>query len=326
MKRKNSPYLPAKIAKSNHMIVSDRPPFSSLLRIFVLVLFVGWLVIGQTIGLAIGALLYEGSFINDYGDLVNHPELKNALLLTLGVGSAIGLILLPIYYLKFLERKNIGTFFKNESNWMIMLVALFLAVIGLSMSISPIVEWNANVHFPTWMSGFETWARNYELQGAETTKLLTSNLSLAEFLFTFIVVAIIPGIGEELVFRGLIQTEFQRALRNPHAAIWITAMLFSAIHVQFFGFLPRMFIGAFLGYLFYWSGNLLVSMIAHFFNNGIQLLGLYLYQKGIITIDLESTESAPWTIVAIGTVATFLLLAYLRNYFISRSTSISDIH
>jgi len=298
------------------MIVSDRPPFSSLLRIFVLVLFVGWLVIGQTIGLAIGALLYEGSFINDYGDLVNHPELKNALLLTLGVGSAIGLILLPIYYLKFLERKNIGTFFKNESNWMIMLVALFLAVIGLSMSISPIVEWNANVHFPTWMSGFETWARNYELQGAETTKLLTSNLSLAEFLFTFIVVAIIPGIGEELVFRGLIQTEFQRALRNPHAAIWITAMLFSAIHVQFFGFLPRMFIGAFLGYLFYWSGNLLVSMIAHFFNNGIQLLGLYLYQKGIITIDLESTESAPWTIVAIGTVATFLLLAYLRNYFI----------
>jgi len=318
--------LPAKIAKSNHMIVSDRPPFSSLLRIFVLVLFVGWLVIGQTIGLAIGALLYEGSFINDYGDLVNHPELKNALLLTLGVGSAIGLILLPIYYLKFLERKNIGTFFKNESNWMIMLVALFLAVIGLSMSISPIVEWNANVHFPTWMSGFETWARNYELQGAETTKLLTSNLSLAEFLFTFIVVAIIPGIGEELVFRGLIQTEFQRALRNPHAAIWITAMLFSAIHVQFFGFLPRMFIGAFLGYLFYWSGNLLVSMIAHFFNNGIQLLGLYLYQKGIITIDLESTESAPWTIVAIGTVATFLLLAYLRNYFISRSTSISDIH
>jgi len=308
------------------MIVSDRPPFSSLLRIFVLVLFVGWLVIGQTIGLAIGALLYEGSFINDYGDLVNHPELKNALLLTLGVGSAIGLILLPIYYLKFLERKNIGTFFKNESNWMIMLVALFLAVIGLSMSISPIVEWNANVHFPTWMSGFETWARNYELQGAETTKLLTSNLSLAEFLFTFIVVAIIPGIGEELVFRGLIQTEFQRALRNPHAAIWITAMLFSAIHVQFFGFLPRMFIGAFLGYLFYWSGNLLVSMIAHFFNNGIQLLGLYLYQKGIITIDLESTESAPWTIVAIGTVATFLLLAYLRNYFISRSTSISDIH
>jgi len=326
LKRKNSPYLPAKIAKSNHMIVSDRPPFSSLLRIFVLVLFVGWLVIGQTIGLAIGALLYEGSFINDYGDLVNHPELKNALLLTLGVGSAIGLILLPIYYLKFLERKNIGTFFKNESNWMIMLVALFLAVIGLSMSISPIVEWNANVHFPTWMSGFETWARNYELQGAETTKLLTSNLSLAEFLFTFIVVAIIPGIGEELVFRGLIQTEFQRALRNPHAAIWITAMLFSAIHVQFFGFLPRMFIGAFLGYLFYWSGNLLVSMIAHFFNNGIQLLGLYLYQKGIITIDLESTESAPWTIVAIGTVATFLLLAYLRNYFISRSTSISDIH
>lgn len=318
--------MPAKIAKSNHMIVSDRPPFSSLLRIFVLVLFVGWLVIGQTIGLAIGALLYEGSFINDYGDLVNHPELKNALLLTLGVGSAIGLILLPIYYLKFLERKNIGTFFKNESNWMIMLVALFLAVIGLSMSISPIVEWNANVHFPTWMSGFETWARNYELQGAETTKLLTSNLSLAEFLFTFIVVAIIPGIGEELVFRGLIQTEFQRALRNPHAAIWITAMLFSAIHVQFFGFLPRMFIGAFLGYLFYWSGNLLVSMIAHFFNNGIQLLGLYLYQKGIITIDLESTESAPWTIVAIGTVATFLLLAYLRNYFISRSTSISDIH
>jgi hypothetical protein len=92
------------------------------------------------------------------------------------------------------------------------------------------------------------------------------------------------------------------------------------------GFVPRVLLGAFMGYLYYWSGNLAVPMIAHFFNNGFQVIALYLNQLGIISIDLEKTESAPLLLVAIATIIIFLLLYFLRNHFNSRSISSGDIY
>jgi membrane protease YdiL (CAAX protease family) len=115
-----------------------------------------------------------------------------------------------------------------------------------------------------------------------------------------------------------------RAFKNPHLAIWTTSIIFSAIHLQFFGFVPRILIGAFLGYLYYWSGNLWIPVIAHFINNGLQVIGLYLFQRGVITYNIESTESAPLAVVAVATILMLLILYYLRNYFNSRSTPASD--
>jgi hypothetical protein len=112
---------------------------------------------------------------------------------------------------------------------------------------------------------------------------------------------------EELVFRGIIQREFYRATRNIHVSIWVSAAIFSAIHIQFYGFVPRMLLGALFGYLYYWSGSLTMSMLAHLFNNGMMVVALYYYQQGALDIDVESTEAAPWPIVAISTAATGLL-------------------
>jgi membrane protease YdiL (CAAX protease family) len=93
--------------------------------------------------------------------------------------------------------------------------------------------------------------------------------------------------------------------------------------MQFMGFVPRVLLGAVLGYLYYWSGNLWVPVLAHFFNNGVQLIGLYLYQKGIITFDIESTDSAPWPVVAGAAMLTIFLLFFIKNYF-SKQISITD--
>ena len=139
--------------------------------------------------------------------------------------------------------------------------------------------------------------------------------STGEFLFAFLIIAILPGIGEELVFRGLLQPQLHRATGNAHIAIWISAILFSAIHMQFFGFVPRVLLGALFGYLYLWSGNLIIPMFAHFMNNGFSVLMLYLHQLGIVDIDIETTEAAPWPAVIGFSIITFGLMVYLKKLF-----------
>jgi membrane protease YdiL (CAAX protease family) len=113
----------------------------------------------------------------------------------------------------------------------------------------------------------------------------------------------------------MLQSQLQRATKNVHAAIWISAFLFSSLHMQFFGFVPRLFLGALFGYLYSWSGNLIVPVLAHFINNAFSMIMLYLHQLGKIDIDVESTKAVPWPAVISGTILTFALLVYLKILF-----------
>ncbi len=91
------------------------------------------------------------------------------------------------------------------------------------------------------------------------------------------VIAVVAGLAEELIFRGCLQQIMQQIVKNKHIAVWVTAFIFSAIHFQFYGFLPRMLLGALLGYLFLWSGNIWVPIIVHTANNVIGVITAYLY-------------------------------------------------
>ncbi len=318
--------MPAKIAKSAHMhanLVSDRPPLISILRILAMVL-AGFVFIGPLFGILAATLIYDGDFMSAMSDPAGHPDIRNGLLLSQGIAATIGLILLPWYYLKFSEQRRLRDFFRKENTWPMLVLLVFVASMGLALAISPVVEWNATIHFPEWMSSFGRWVRDTEAVAESIIEIITRDLSPLVFVFVFVVVAILPAIGEELVFRGLIQTELVRATRNPHVGIWLASILFSAIHLQFLGFLPRTLIGAFLGYLYYWSGNLWIPVLAHFFNNGVQLVGLYLFQQGTLSFNVESAESAPLVTVIVSIILTLLLLVYFKNYFTSRSTPSRD--
>ena len=144
-----------------------------------------------------------------------------------------------------------------------------------------------------------------------------------EFVLAFIVIAVFAGLGEELVFRGMIQNMLQKSFGNIHAAIWVAAALFSLIHMQFFGFLPRMLLGALFGYLYYWSGNLWIPVFAHMTNNGFMLIMIYLNSIGLIDFDLENSDSAPWLSVLIFAIITFGLMFFFRKYFI-KYNSLND--
>lgn len=295
----------------NVNLVSDRPASISLLRISAMILL-GYFMMGSVVSLLVMAILYDGNLVDAMANPLGHPEMRNILVLAQGLASFVGLVLIPWYYLRFFEQRHLTDLFKAIPSWEI-IFAVFLITIAFGVAISPVTEWNASVQFPSWTGAMGEMFTNMEKQAELLIKLITSNLSPSIFALVFVVVAIIPALGEEFVFRGLIQTELQRAFGNPHAAIWVAAAIFSAFHFQFFGFFPRLLIGALLGYLYYWSGNLWLPILAHFFNNGIQMIALYMFQQGLHSMDVESTESAPLYLVTLGAVIALALLYQIRN-------------
>ena len=139
-----------------------------------------------------------------------------------------------------------------------------ILVIAIMMLITPFValllEWNMQIPFPDWIFRF---ALNSETIVEAFLKMST----IADLLYTLIVIAVVPAIGEELLFRGYLQKKIGKKLRNPQIAILITAFLFSLIHLDLQAFIPRLFLGSLLGYLYYWSKNLWIPILAHFVNN-----------------------------------------------------------
>jgi len=139
-----------------------------------------------------------------------------------------------------------------------------------------------------------------------------------------VVIAVIPAIGEELLFRGLIQNQVHSWTKNGHLAVWITGILFSAIHVQFYGFVPRMLLGVLFGYMYLWSGNLLYPMLAHFANNGFQIILLYLYSSKTTDFNIDTAETVPWAVFLTAALVSTILVLYYKQHFVKNAAGTDD--
>ena len=295
-------------------LVSDRTPVASVLLILLNV-FVGFVLLGPLLGLGIATFYYDGDLLNDIQNPEDHPGILIPLLVTQSVASLIGLIIFPLIQLVAIEHKRIQPFFPPQTKTLFILILVMAVGITFMISISPLVEWNMNLKFPEFLQGFESWARDAEDRTAKLTELMTSFSSISDLIIGLIVIAMLPAIGEELVFRGLFQNEFFRGIGNIHIAIWLSAVIFSAIHVQFYGFIPRMLLGALFGYLYYWSGNLLIPMFAHFFNNAFGVIMIYLYRQKITELNVEDETAAPTHLVLLSIVLTAGLLYYIWKHY-----------
>lgn len=159
--------------------------------------------------------------------------------------------------------------------------------------------------------------RSMESDTTETLKKLLVMENGWELAANLVVIALLPGLGEELLFRGIVQQQLQRRLSQPWMAILATALLFSAIHMQFEGFLPRALLGVLLGWLYWRTQNFWVPAIAHFFNNAIQVIGQYLYGKQVSALDLEKDVAVPWFLVVVSVLLTFAVVRQLEAHAIS---------
>ncbi len=301
---------------SQGMAISDRAPMQSLLRICITI-FSGFALVGPSLGMLIASIFYEGSLLSDMATDTMEESMVVPLLIMQALATFIGLIVFPIIHITLLEHKPLSGLFNQTSGLRDAVPMVALLALAFAVAISPTIEWNANAQFPEFLRGFEQWARQKEGQLTRFTELLTGFDTVGGLIVGLVVIAILPAIGEELAFRGMIQKELWRGTGNIHIAVWVSAFIFSAIHMQFFGFVPRLLLGALFGYLYYWSGNLIVPIVAHFVNNAFGVILIYLANTNVISPEWKEAESAPWSWVVIGAVIAVLLLVQLKRLYMT---------
>lgn len=165
-------------------------------------------------------------------------------------------------------------------------IAILIYIVGMP-ALNQIVYWNQEMQLPEYLSSFDQWCRDLEKLAEEQTNGLLKSTDLLPTAINILVIGILTGIGEEFFFRGALQRGLIWCRVNPHTAIWTTAIIFSAVHFQFFGFIPRMLLGAFFGYLYWWSSNIWVNSLAHALNNSLVIISTWCINKGYLTEDFD---------------------------------------
>lgn len=248
------------------------------------------------------------------GDLTNPGSLR--MLKFFQVVQSFGLFIIPPFILAWLFHRDVpGYLFidRGTTGKSIILVA------GLIIVALPIINLagalNNQMHFPEWASGVEEWMKNAEQRAEELTKAFLKVENIGGLLFNLFMIALLPAIGEELLFRGIIQRIFTRWARSYHWGIWISAILFSALHIQFYGFIPRMLLGAMFGYLLVWSGSMWLPILAHLFNNGFAVIAMYLIDRGIINPEMEEIGATSGSMYAafISLALVVFLMLLIKN-------------
>ncbi len=188
--------------------------------------------------------------------------------------------------------------------------SILLGIAWFVVSI-PFIQWayqlNQKLPLPQWMLNLEN-DTSHLLEG-----IIAQN-NYYEIVINIFLIGVIPAIGEEMMFRGIIQQQIGRLLKNEHIVVWVSAAIFSAIHMQFQGFFARMLLGSLLGYMFIWTKNLWVPMVLHLLNNGLQVIGIY--AMGIKPSEMDKMTDAdkmPWWLGVISLFMAIRLGIYIQK-------------
>ncbi|MGI6341960.1 MAG: CPBP family intramembrane glutamic endopeptidase [Bacteroidales bacterium] len=260
---------------------------------------VGLLVVLLIFFLIIGALLSKLLVMLFYPDQANHifinPDYQNsthvgALKLVQATTMFVGMLMPSLIYL-WLTKKQFGEYIginkKSSGTVVVLTIVLFL----FSTPISAITyQWNQSMVLPQWLKPVEEILRLMEDNNKVITDAFLSSTTYTSLLVNTLVLALLPAFAEEILFRGIICRGIYGKYKNTHIAVWLSAIIFSAIHFQFYGFLPRMILGAFLGYLFIYSKSLWMPILFHFLNNFSAVVTEFISNKISGTHNIPSGE------------------------------------
>ena len=211
-----------------------------------------------------------------------------------GLSSIMMFVVPPIVYYRVTRTRHpmesLG--FRSVAKPWPLYIIIGVALMFVSLPVTnQLTSWNEAMDLGGAFEKLEEYLKAMEEMAAATTEKMLKVDTIGGLLLNLLVIALIPAVGEELTFRGVLQQSLTRRMRSPHLAI-----IFSFIHFQFYGFLPRMFLGILLGYMFYITGSLWTSITMHFVNNGTAVVLYYLNNKGIIDIDPDrfGATQYPW--------------------------------
>jgi membrane protease YdiL (CAAX protease family) len=297
--------------KKRFLILKDRSLISQLL-ILITFLFVGFLIaisLGAIAGMLYGGMEgLQGLAIPDF-----HDKSTINLLKIFQIFSQVGLFVLPAFMFAYYYQEDYQSFLKIRCSPDIkcLLIAI-IAIVLMMPSIGFLVDLNQGLKLPSFMQGIEEWMKAKEEEAKIMTEAFLQVSSVSALLLNLFMIGLLAGLGEELLFRGVLQNIFLDKWRNPHVAIWSAAIIFSAFHLQFYGFLPRMVLGAIFGYIYLWTNNLWIPVTLHTIFNSITVVGAFLFQRGIINTDMENIgTSDSYMVVAISFVAALGLFRFI---------------
>lgn len=199
-------------------------------------------------------------------------------------------------------------------------IILTIAIILLSIpAMNFIIYCNESILFPDALRGLENSLKALESSTREQIKILLGEPNVASLIMSILIIGILTGVGEELFFRGALQNIIRTRPMNPHYAIWITAVVFSILHFQFYGFIPRVLIGAFFGYLTFWSGSIWLPIFAHALNNSLVVITTWISSRNVFNFDINkiatdfSVES--YLLIIISAITTSLMIIQLYRHY-----------
>jgi len=293
-------------------------PLTSKLLILVGMFFIGEFLFSM-VALGIVQVIFPSinfyEFLNSLNGMTSAEGITtaqiNAMKIFQMITSLGRFILVPLLFLYLDGQRIIQGLDLNKRVKPLSIFLVVLIMLTVPGVINIINEWNQNIVFPSSMKNMEEAMRNAEDVAQVQTDAFLSATSIPAFLFNLLFICVLAAVGEEILFRGVLQNLFYKASNNKHIAIWMAAFFFSLIHFQFFGFFPRMLLGALLGYLYYWSGSLWTSIAAHFVNNAAAVTGYFLLNRGVINEDMAEPSSLLAAAISLPLVV--LLIITFRN-------------
>lgn len=283
---------------------------SRIERIFILAALIAFGYILSTLASVILAMVYE------------NMDNINTLRITLILSQVLTFIIPPLAYPILVKEKPLQYLgFNRPSPWYLLIgLIMMYAILPLN---NVFAEWNANLSLPESMKGIEKIIKMLQEQANATTEELLNIDSIGGLLINIFMVAGLAAFGEELLFRSIIQKSFVKICNNAHVGIFIAAFIFSFVHFEFYGFVPRLVLGLLLGYMYYYSGSVWVPMLMHFTNNATAVIIYYLNNIGTTNIDVNSfgkTGIIPLIISIIVLVILFHFAIKLRNKTTDRTS------
>lgn len=273
-----------------------------------LLLLTGMLLLGWVLAVLLSqALLSAGA----------DPEAHSTLLLTQALSQTAVFLLPSILFTRYVQEPSRPILRRADRQTWVFLAAGIVAALLLIPAVDMLTEWNAGWHWGTPFAEIEARWRQHSAQVAQTTEKLLLIDGGVDLAATLLVVAILPALCEELFFRGILQQRLAHHWeqhRRPrwmqdHLAVWTVALLFSLFHGDPFALMPRWLLGALLGYLYRFSGNLIVNTGVHCLNNTLIVLIAYLHQQGVTSLTPQTGLHLPWVATLLCTTAAAATMA-----------------
>lgn len=282
--------------------LSSLSPFGKLLLLIGIVLL---FAITFSVGGLLAGMLFFNTPLDELAGFISNPNSPQAVsfLKFYQIINQVGVFILPSLFFAYLVSNTSFNYLAlGKMPRLISILVGGMIIYTILPFNNYLDELNRQVSLPDFLSGVEAWMKEKENQARELTELFLNTRSLSGLAINIVIVAVLPAIGEELLFRGLLLKLFGDIFKNIHVGVILSAIIFSAIHFQFYGFLPRFMLGVILGYLFVFTSNLWVPIFVHFINNASSAIIYYLHYNDYIKISMEDFGSTANVVYIIGSL------------------------